>query len=74
MPKPPAKLRYRVICYELDGKQQTVILDTTARAFIAVTGTIEPDGTIRGAGTHAGPKPLLKQIAQLIATDPYLAD
>ena len=35
--------------------QQTVILDATARAFIAVTGTIDEDGTMHGEGTHAGP-------------------
>jgi hypothetical protein len=41
MPKAtePPELCYRIVCYELEAGKQTVILDTTARAFIAVTGT-----------------------------------
>ena len=66
-------MRYRIVCYELDGEQQNVILDTTARAFIAVTGTLDENGTMHGNGTHAGPLPLLKRIAQLIADDEQLA-
>lgn len=75
MPDParPPELCYRIVCYELDGEQETVILDSTARAFIAVTGTLDDDGTMRGAGTHAGPMPLLKRIAGLIADDQQLA-
>jgi hypothetical protein len=34
------ELRYRIVCYELEGDHQTVILDATAQGFIAVTGTI----------------------------------
>lgn len=67
------ELSYRIVCYELDGGGQTVILDTTARAFIAVTGTLDENGTMHGAGTHAGPLPLLKRIARLIADDEQLA-
>lgn len=67
------ELCYRIVCYELDGENQTVILDTTARAFIAVTGTLDENGTMHGAGTHAGPLPLLKRIARLIADDEQLA-
>jgi hypothetical protein len=63
------ELCYRIVCYELEAGKQTVILDTTARAFIAVTGTLDENGTMRGAGTHAGPLPLLKRIAKLIADD-----
>lgn len=75
MPEPtsPPELRYRIVCYELDDDTETVILDTTARAFIAVTGTLDENGTMRGAGTHAGPLPLLKRIARLIADDEQLA-
>ncbi len=75
MPKPtqPRELRYRIVCYELDGEQATVILDTTARAFIAVTGTLDENGAMHGAGTHAGPLPLLRRIAKVIADDEQLA-
>jgi len=72
MPQPPG-LRYRIVCDELDGENETVILGTTGRAFIAVTGTLGEDGTMHGAGTHAGPLPLLKRIARLIAEDEQLA-
>jgi hypothetical protein len=69
----PTEPRYRIVCYELDGDNQTVILDSTARAFIAVTGTLDENGTMHGSGTHAGPLPLLKRIAKLIADDERLA-
>lgn len=76
MPDPtrPSELCYRILCYELDGENQTVILDSTARAFIAVTGTLDQNGTMHGEGTHAGPLALLKRIAKLIADDEQLAD
>jgi len=64
---------YRIVCYELEDDTETVILDTTARAFIAVTGTLDENGTMHGRGTHDGPLPMLKRIAQLIADDEYLA-
>jgi hypothetical protein len=69
----PTELRYRIVCSELDGEHETVILDTTARAFIAVTGTLDENGTMHGAGTHAGPLPLRKRIARMIADDEQLA-
>lgn len=69
----PTELRYRIVCYELDGENEIVILDTTARAFIAVTGTLDENGTMHGKGTHAGPLPLLERIARLIADDEQLA-
>ncbi len=68
-----SELSYRIVCYELEAGTQTVILDTTARAFIAVTGTLDEDGTMHGKGTHAGPLPMLKRIARLIADDEQLA-
>jgi hypothetical protein len=76
MPKPTPipELRYRIVCYELEGDQQTVILDATAQGFIAVTGTIDVNNTMRGDGTHAGPLPLLRRLARLIADDKQLAD
>jgi hypothetical protein len=75
MPKPTIapELSYRIVCYELEDDTETVILDVTARAFIAVTGTLDENGTMHGAGTHAGPLPLLKRIARLIADDEQLA-
>lgn len=75
MPEPPEvpKLRYRIVCYELEDNTATVIFDTTARAFIAVTGTLDENGTMHGKGTHAGPLALLKRIARLIAEDEQLA-
>jgi hypothetical protein len=65
--------RYRLVCYELQDDEQTVILDATAQAFIAVTGTIADDGTMRGEGTHAGPLPLCRRLARLIADDQQLS-
>ncbi len=73
MPTKPPELSYRIVCYELEGDAETVILDTTARAFIAITGTLDENGTMHGAGTHAGPLPVLKRIAGLIADDEQLA-
>jgi hypothetical protein len=61
--------RYRIVCYELCDDEQTVILDATAQGFIAVTGTIADDGTMRGEGTHAGPLPLQRRLARLIADE-----
>jgi hypothetical protein len=51
-----------------------VIFDETARGFIALTGTITQDGTMHGAGTHAGPLALRQRLARLIADDEQLAD
>jgi hypothetical protein len=75
MPQPPRipELRYRIVCYELEGDTQTVILDAAARGFIAVTGTIDQDGTMHGQGTHAGPLTLRRRLARLIADDEQLA-
>jgi hypothetical protein len=77
MPEPtPTALpetRYRIVCYELEADHETKIFDATARAFITVTGTLDENGTMHGEGTHAGPLPLLKRIARLIADDQQLA-
>jgi hypothetical protein len=72
-PPPAPEIRYRIVCYELEDGRQTVILDTTARGFIAVTGTIADDGTMHGEGTHAGPLALRRRLARLIADDEQLA-
>jgi hypothetical protein len=76
MPEPtprPPEIRYRIVCCELEGDQQTVILDATARGFIAITGTIAEDGTMHGQGTHAGPLALRRRLARLIAEDEQLS-
>jgi hypothetical protein len=72
-PAPLPELRYRIVCYELEAGKQTVVLDATARGFIAVTGTIAEDGTMHGEGTHAGPLALRRRLARLIADDEQLA-
>jgi hypothetical protein len=74
MPDPTAipETRYRIVCHELEGDQETVILDATAQAFIAVNGTIDEHNTMRGQGTHAGPLPLLRRLASIIADDERL--
>jgi hypothetical protein len=73
MPLANTELRYRIVCYELDGENQTVILDTTARGFIAVTGTIDENGTMHGRGTQAGPIALRRRLAALITDDEHLS-
>jgi hypothetical protein len=72
-PQPAYEIRYRIVCYELEDGRQTVILDATARGFIAVTGTIADDATMHGEGTHAGPLALRRRLARLIADDEQLA-
>ena len=51
MPSAREELRHRIVCYQLDGDQQTKTLDATARAFIAVTATVDENNTMRGEGT-----------------------
>jgi hypothetical protein len=72
-PRPLPETRYRIVCYEIENNRETVILDATAQAFIAVTGTIDKNNTMRGEGTHAGPLPLLRRLASVIADDEELA-
>ena len=73
-PAPIPETRYRIVCYEIDAGQETVILDATAHAFIAVAGTIDEHNTMTGQGTHAGPLPLLRRLASVIADDERLAN
>jgi len=68
------ELRYQIVCYELEENQQTVILDATAQAFIVITGTIDENNTMHGEDTNAGPLPLLRRLAHVIADDDQLAD
>jgi hypothetical protein len=73
MPRAQPELRYRIVCYELEGNQQTKILDAIGRGFIAVSGTIDENDTMHGEATHAGPLPLRRRLAGLIADDEQLA-
>jgi len=72
-PRPLPPTRYRIVCYEIEDGEQRIILDDTAQAFIAVTGTIDENNTMRGKGTNAGPLPLLRRLASVIADDEQLA-
>jgi len=72
-PDPFTDLRYRIICHELDGEHDTVILDVTTRGYIIATGTIDPNGTLHGRGSQAGPIALRRRLAALIADDEQLA-
>ncbi len=70
--QPLPEVYHRIVGYELQDERQTVILDATAQGFLAVTGTIADDGTMQGEGTHAGPLPLQRRLARLIAEDEQL--
>jgi hypothetical protein len=78
MPEPttPPETRYRIVCYELENDQQTVIFDATARGFILITGTIDKHGAMHGRGTHAAPLALAlrRRPAHLIVEDKQHAD
>jgi hypothetical protein len=71
-PDPLPPTRYRIVCYELGDSEPEVILDDIAHAFIAVTGTIDENNTMSGKGTDAGPLPLLRRLASVIADDKRL--
>ena len=73
-PRPLHEASYRIVCCALEAGKQTVILDATARPFIAVTGTIAEDGTMLGHGAHAGPLAPRRRLARLIADDGQLAN
>jgi len=73
MPERP-ELSYRIVIHEFDGDQETVIFDTTARAFIVVSGTLDKKGTMHGNGTYAGPLHMQNRLARIIAEDEQLAD
>jgi hypothetical protein len=73
-PQPLPETRYRIVCYEIEDDQQTIILDATAQAFIAATGTIDENNTMRGKGTPRRRLPLQPRLARVIADDQQLAD
>ncbi len=72
-PNPPARPgpRYRVICYELTGGHQTLIMDSTDHGFIAATAAIA-DGVMQAELVHAGPQQLQAHLALMIANDQQL--
>jgi hypothetical protein len=74
MPKPTPipETRYRIVCYELVGRSSNRHPRCHRQAFIAVTGTIDEHNTMTGQGTHAGPLPLLRRLASVIADDERL--
>jgi hypothetical protein len=65
-------LRYRVVCYELQGDRQRVVMDATGSGFIAATGVILA-GRLRGELASAGPQELQAHLALRIASDDQLA-
>jgi hypothetical protein len=71
-PDPFSELRYRIVCYELDAETKIEILDTTARGYIIIAGTIDPNGTVHARGSQAGPITLRRRLAALIADDEQL--
>jgi hypothetical protein len=67
----PAR-RYRVVCYELSGDRQQVLMDATGAGFIAATGVISA-GRLKGELASAGPRQLQAHLALRIASDEQLA-
>lgn len=67
------KLRYRVVCYELCGDRERVVMDATGAGFIAATGVLSA-GRLRGELVSAGPHELQLHLALRIASDERLAD
>ena len=66
----PAR-RYRVVCYDLEGNHQQVVMDATGAGFVAAVGTID-DGVLRGELSSAGPHELQAHLALAIANDEQL--
>lgn len=67
------KLRYRVVCYELSGDREQVVMDATGAGFIAATGVLSA-GRLKGELASAGPHELQVHLALRIASDDQLAD
>jgi hypothetical protein len=63
---------YRVVCYELSGDRQQVVMDATGDGFIAATGVIVA-GRLRGELVSAGTEDLQAHLALRIANDEQLA-
>lgn len=64
--------RYRVVCYELSGEREEVVIDATGAGFIAATATIQA-GVMDGELASAGPQALQEHIALMIANDDQIA-
>jgi len=64
--------RYRVVCYELCGEGEVVVMDATGEGFIAATGAISA-GRLRGELLSAGTAELQAHLALRIASDEQLA-
>ena len=64
--------RYRVVCYELCGEEEQVVMDATGDGFIAAAGTISA-GRLRGDLLSAGTEELQAHLALRIASDEQLA-
>jgi len=63
---------YRVVCYELSGEGERVVMDATGEGFIAATGEIS-GGRLRGELLSAGSGELQAHLALRIAGDELLA-
>ena len=66
-------LRHRVVCYELSGDHEQVVMDATGAGFIAATGVLWT-GRLKGELVNAGPHELQVRLALRIASDERLAD
>lgn len=64
--------RYRVVCYELSGSGERVVMDATGEGFIAAAGAISA-GLLRGELLSAGSEELQAHLALRIANDEQLA-
>jgi hypothetical protein len=64
--------RYRVVCYELQGDRQQLVMDATGAGLIAATGVISA-GRLKGELGSAGPQELQAHLALRIASDDQLA-
>lgn len=64
--------RYRVVCYELSGSDERVVMDAIGEGFIAATGAISA-GRLRGELLSAGTAELQAHLALQIASDERLA-
>ena len=64
--------RYRVVCYQLQGEHEQVVMDATGDGFIAATGVILT-GRLRGELLSAGTEELQAHLALQIASDDQLA-
>lgn len=69
---PSPSPRYRVVCYELRGEGQQVVMDATGEGFIAAAGVISA-GRLRGELMSAGTEELQAHLALQIASDEQLA-